>query len=292
MCGYPAGRSTGPRERIGQMKLTQPIKWHGGKHYLAKRIVDIAKRAPHVHFVESYFGGGSVMLAKDPRGVSEVAGDINGRLTEFWHVLKSELYFPRFQRIVQATPFSEAEWESAHHAKQTGDPVKDAVSFFIDCRMAMSGRMGEKASFAPLSRNRTRRGMNEQASAWISSVDGLPAVHARMRPVVVLNRPGVETIQSQDGKKTLHYVDAPYIHETRATTDEYGENEMTIPQHKNLVSTLAHVEGYAMVSMYHHPIYDVLETGYGWNLHEFDLPNNSAGGKEKRRMVECLWTNF
>jgi hypothetical protein len=25
---------------------------------------------------------------------------------------------------------------------------------------------------------------------------------------------------------------------------------------------------------------------------DFDLPNNAAGGKAKRRMIECVWMNF
>jgi DNA adenine methylase len=55
--------------------IDPPLKWHGGKHYLAKRI--IALMPSHTHYVETHFGGGSVMLAKNPEGVSEVANDGN-----------------------------------------------------------------------------------------------------------------------------------------------------------------------------------------------------------------------
>ena len=67
---------------------------------------------------------------------------------------------------------------------------------------------------------------------------------------------------------------------------------MSDDDHRELVSTLLKIEGRAMVSMYHHPIYDELSVKHGWSLVEFDLPNNSAGGKVKRRMVECLWRNW
>jgi hypothetical protein len=30
----------------------------------------------------------------------------------------------------------------------------------------------------------------------------------------------------------------------------------------------------------------------GWTRHDFDLPNNAAGGAAKRRMMECVWCNF
>jgi DNA adenine methylase len=29
-----------------------------------------------------------------------------------------------------------------------------------------------------------------------------------------------------------------------------------------------------------------------WTRHEFSLPNQAAGGKQKRRMVEVVWCNF
>jgi len=44
----------------------------------------------------------------------------------------------------------------------------------VNCRQSLAGRMD---AFAPLSRRRTRRGMNEQCSAWWNAVEGLPAVH-------------------------------------------------------------------------------------------------------------------
>ncbi len=59
-------------------RISPPLKWHGGKWYLARRIV--AKMPPHIHYVEPFAGGLSVLLAKDPEGVSEVVNDINGDL--------------------------------------------------------------------------------------------------------------------------------------------------------------------------------------------------------------------
>jgi len=44
--------------------LTPPLKVHGGKAYLARRIVELMKDVPHVHFVEPFFGGGSIKQRK------------------------------------------------------------------------------------------------------------------------------------------------------------------------------------------------------------------------------------
>jgi len=59
--------------------------------------------------------------------------------------------------------------------------------------------------------------MNEQASAWLRAVDGLPDVHQRLQRVVILNDDAVIVIRQQDGPHTLYYLDPPYLHETRAT---------------------------------------------------------------------------
>ena len=32
--------------------LSSPLKWHGGKHYLAKKIIELMP--PHLHYVEPY----------------------------------------------------------------------------------------------------------------------------------------------------------------------------------------------------------------------------------------------
>ena len=163
--------------------VASPLKWHGGKGYLARRIVSLMPK--HIHFVEPYFGGGSVLLAKDPEGVSEVANDLNMPLTNFWQVLRSPELFADLQRRLEATPFSEVEFEAAEANLDVGDPVARAAAFFVHCRQSLAGRMQD---FAAISRSRTRRGMNEQCSAWLTAIEGLPAVHARLKRVLIFQR--------------------------------------------------------------------------------------------------------
>jgi DNA adenine methylase len=86
-------------------RLTPPLKWPGGKHYLARRIV--ALMPPHTHYAEPYAGGLAALLPKDPEGVSEVVTDLHRDLTTFWRVLQRPEAFERFRRTVEAVPFSE-----------------------------------------------------------------------------------------------------------------------------------------------------------------------------------------
>src|SRR5688572_12168939 len=253
--------------------MSQPLKWHGGKHYLASQIV--ALMPPHTHFVEPYAGGLTVLLAKPCEGVSEVVNDLNSDLTNFWQVLQDEALYRRFRRRVQAIPFSEVEFHNALEwlaRKGRKQQVGRAVRFFIVCRQSLAGRMKD---FAPLSRTRTRRGMNEQAAAWINAIDGLPAVHARLRRVVILNQPALEVIRSQDGPDTLFYLDPPYLPDTK-TSQAFGDLEMTEEQHRELLDLITTLRGKVMISGYGSQLYD--DRLAGWHRQIFNLPNSAASG--------------
>lgn len=273
--------------------MDSPLKWPGGKHYLAKKIV--ALMPPHIHYVEPYAGSLAVLLHKNPEGVSEVANDLNAWLMKFWDVMQQPEYFQHFQRLCEATPFSEDAWEKADglmedHAccdARYFAPWEAAWILFVRCRQSLAGRMTD---FATLSRTRTRRGMNEQASAWLTAVEGLPEVHARLKRVVVLNRPALDVIRQQDGPETLFYLDPPYLHGTRSTTTEYGKYEMDTDAHLALLEVASAIKGGFLLSGYRSELYDDWARSHDWKRHDFELPNNAAGGTTKRRMTECVWT--
>lgn len=266
------------------MALVQPIKWHGGKHYLASKIV--AMMPKHLRYLEAYAGGLSVLLAKPCDGVAEWVNDLNGELTNFWRVLASTP--DRMLRALWGTPLSQEEFLTAR-AFQAGDDVKRATAFFIRMRMS---RQGLGRDYCTPVKKRTRRGMNEQVSAWLSAVDGLPDVHARLRRVEVWNRHAVKAIQELDGDGFLVYADPPYMHSTRSTKSEYGAFEMSVADHIELLDCLAAMRGKFILSGYHSELYGLFAEKNGWNLHEFELPNNASSAKAKQRKVEVVWCNF
>lgn len=243
-----------------------------------------------LHYVEPYFGMGAVLLANNPEGISEVANDLNGDLTNFWNVLRNSSDFPLFQLAIESTPFSEAIF-SAPDTVQSGlaPPIHLAWKFFVRCRQSLAGRMD---SFTGITRNRTRRGMNAEVSAWLSSIEGLPAVHARLIRVLIRNQPALEVICKEDGPRTLIYADPPYLHSTRSTTTEYGDFEMTGEDHEDLLVVLSQIKGRFILSGYHSPLYDLFAAKHGWRVHEFDIANHAAGGAEKKRMMEVCFCNF
>ena len=263
--------------------MNSPLKWHGGKSYLAKWI--ISHFPPHKRYVEPFFGGGSVLLAKDPEGVAEFANDIYGELADFWFVLANTP--DRMLKALWATPLSQESFDTAVKQLADNDRVRRATAFFIRNRMSRQG-LG-KDYCTPTSR--LRRGMNENVSAWLSAVDGLPEVHERLRRVEIWNRDVRECIRKLDSPDTLFYLDPPYVHETRQSKDAY-KHEMTEEDHAALLRHLDLIDGKFVLSGYPNELYNVAAAVQGWHYVDRETPLHSSGKKSKEMKIERLWMNF
>lgn len=269
-------------------EIATPIKWHGGKTYLAARIIELMP--VHIHYVEPYFGGGAVFFRKPDSfiaGHSEVINDVFGELVNFWKILQAEAQFIEFERRMNLTPFGKPEWEDAFN--QTSDnPIDRACAFFVRYRQS---RQGLGNAFATMSRTRTRRGMNEQVSSWLSAVEGLPVAHERLKRVVIYCEDAVKLIRQEDDPKTFFYCDPPYIAETRSVKDAYSY-EMTDLQHAELLENLGCLSGKFLLSGYPNPLYDIAATKFGWNRVDIQIDNKASSLKTKPTKTECLWSNY
>lgn len=273
--------------------LTQPIKYPGGKGAfngkLAKWIISLMPS--HITYVEPFFGGGSVLLHKDPEGVSEIVNDLHSELMIFWSVLRSEELFAEFKRCVEAMPFSEAVFEGAVnpiYAEIAESVVDTAVRFFIRARQSRQGLMKD---FATLSKTRIRRGMNEQVSSWLTAIEGLPDVHARMKRVVILNSDALKVIKDNDSIDTLNYLDPPYVPDTRVSKKMYA-HEMTQADHAALLATLMTIKGKFILSGYDNEMYENARFMAGWTKLETSIVNNASSKKTKEVKNECVWLNY
>lgn len=283
-----------------QQNLMSPCKRHGGKSYLAPKIIGLmpprvvnankpaAGDSGWVHYVEPFFGGGAVLFAQDPTGISEVVNDIDGELTTFWDVLKSPAAFAELRQLLSVTPCSQVEFERAQAIDEAASAVARAAAFFVRNRQS---RQALGNDFATLARTRTRRGMNELPSAWLSAIEGLPQVHARLQRVVILNKSAIDVIWQQDDTRTFFYLDPPYVHGTRTVPKAYS-HEMTDKDHQNLLETIAGIQGRFILSGYDNPLYKGFADQHGWRRVDIEIDNKAGSGKEKRTMTECLWMNY
>lgn len=267
--------------------MNPPLKTHGGKHYLAPQLWELAipVMPKVITSVETHCGGCAWTLEGLARRfpIGFVVNDIDAELMNFWFVLQNPESFETFKQQIEATPFS--EWEFRQASTQN---VLTAASFFVRCRQSLAGR---GKSFAAITKTRTRRGMQEQVSAWLTAVDGLPEVHALLRQVLCLNRDAIACINTMDSPGTLFYIDPPYMPTVRTVSAVYA-HEMTVAQHVALLKRLRSIKGKFLLSGYRSPLYDACARAWGWTRHDFDIPNNAAAGETKRRMIECVWRNY
>lgn len=227
-------------------------------------------------------------------GISEAVNDANYQLCAFWACLRDDDSFEEFVDRVNACPLSEPHFKvcAARSGLEAIQPSHDivgaAIAFFVKYRQSRQG-LG-KDYVTPTSR--VRRGMNEQVSAWLSAVDGLPECHERLRRVEIRNMDCIDFIEAYDHKNALFYLDPPYVHESRSTTTEFGDNEMADEKHIALLDRLLELEGKFMLSGYPSAMYQSAADHGGWSLHTKVIDNKASSKKEKPNRIECLWTNY
>ncbi len=266
--------------------MRPPIKWHGGKYYQTETLLSLTPE--HTHYVETHAGGLNMLWAKDPHGISEVINDLNHHLTNFYKILRCEQRFPVFQQAIELTPFSRHEFDQTF-SQGISDSIGHAVQFFIQNRMS---RQGLGKDFATLSKTRTRRGMNEQVSSYLSSIEGLPEIHERLRRVVIECDHAPHVIKREDSEHTFFYCDPPYPHWVRSSTNEYGEWEMSEEEHVELLETLSAIRGKFLLSTYPNDLYWDYAAENGWWYVDLEIDNKASSGKTKRKMTERIFGNY
>lgn len=262
-------------------KIRPPVKRHGGKSYLAKRIISLMPE--HRVYVEPFVGGGSVLLNK-PRAEVEIAADLDEGLIGMWKALADQP--ERIAAVLGSTEYSEGNFDWARFSIENHGPAGLPASYIVRSRFSRGG-LGKSFAWS----DRLRGGQPGDANAWdtFRTVD-LPAICDRVRDVRFLHEPAANVIHAhQHMPDALIYCDPPYLPETRTARKAY-EHEMTDADHLLLLNLLSWARCKAMLSGYRSDLYDASLDG--WHRVEFDMPNHSGQGRAKQRRTECLWMNF
>lgn len=271
-----------PIAKKATTKIRPPVKWHGGKHYLAKWV--ISQFPSHTTYVEPFGGAASVLLNKEPSKV-EVYNDLDKRIVRLFRVIRD--HGDELRRRLSLTPYSEAEFlASAQPA--TEDDVESARRDYVRWRQSLGGR-GDSFSFTL---HRERRQMADVVSGYLSSIDEqLPLIVERMRTVQLLCRPAIDVIETWDSINTLFYCDPPYVHSTRHSSSRaiYGK-EMSEKEHAELAATLNRCKGKIIVSGYPSQLYEKLFNK--WRRIAIDIPNHASGSASKEIKSEVIWLNW
>ncbi len=260
-------------------KLRPPVKWHGGKRYLAEWI--IGQFPDHRIYLEPFGGAASVLLNK-PAVEVEAYNDLDLRITRLFRALQTQ--GPEFVARVKFIPYSQAEFEDTAVYPAAASDLDKAVCDFVRWRQSFGGK-GRNWSYTT---TRARGGMAGDVNAWWTAIEELPAVVERLKRVQILHQPAVDAICRFDHREALIYCDPPYLHDTRDANsrDVYGV-EMSEDDHRELAATLSRCAAAVVLSGYPSGLYDDLYKS--WRRVEREIANHSAGGSTKARKIEVLW---
>lgn len=261
------------------VEVARPVlRWHGGKWLLAPWI--ISHFPPHDVYVEPFGGAGSVLMRK-PRSYAEVWNDLDGDVVNLFRVLRSS-DAARLVALCRLTPFSREGFDEAYDIAE--DDVERARRLIIRSFHGF-GSDGHNVARPTGFRANSNRSGTTPAHDWVNYPDNLKMVIERLQGVVVENRPAVQVMAAHDGPDTLHYIDPPYVHSTRAKSARKNySHEMSDGDHAELLAFVQSLKGMVIVSGYSHPLYETALAA--WARRE-----KTALADGARERTEVLWIN-
>ncbi|MBV4507731.1 DNA adenine methylase [Pseudomonas sp. BW13M1] len=266
------------------MTISAPvIRYHGSKFRLASWVTQYFPR--HTCYVEP-FGGAAGVLMQKPRSYAEVYNDLDGDIVNLFRVLQDPKSRVALFEAVVLTPYARQEFERAWEPSE--DPVERARRTIIRAQMGF-GSAGATKGITGF-RIDTKREYGTAQSLWLEYPESIATIGQRLTGVLIENRPAIEVMQAHDARTTLHYVDPPYVHETRyknAQSGRYYRHEMDDRQHADLLKSLLELEGMVALSGYPSELYD--DTLTGWTRHTTSARISAGRGTACR--TECLWLN-
>lgn len=261
---------------------TRPVlRWHGGKWLLAPWI--IAHLPPHDIYVQPFGGAWSVGMRK-PRARAEIWNDLDGELVNLFRVLRDAKASAELVEALRLTPYSRDEFYAAYAAAR--GRVERARRLIVRSFMG-HGADGASGVYRTGFRVSTLR---RPEAEWATLPDGLELAVKRLKGVVIESRPALQVMQSHDGPATLHFVDPPYLHETRIRAKRRPDNggvyrhELTNEQHVELLAALQELRGMVVLSGYPSALYDDL-------LGDWKRVEREAMADGALPRTEVLWIN-
>lgn len=263
--------------------ITRPaLRYHGGKFRLAPWVMQFFP--PHHRYVEP-FGGAAGVLLRKPRSYAEVYNDLDGDIVNFFRVVRDEEQRTRLVEACQLTPYARDEWAQCY--EPTDEPVERARRTAVRAAMgfgsagATKGRGGFRVD--------TARSYSTAMHNWADYPSSIQALGERMACVLIENRPAVEVMRQHDGPDTLHFVDPPYLPETRQITNSsrYYRHELNADEHIELLDTLKALRGFVVLSGYPSALYE--NHLQGWTTHTTEARIAAHRGTGTR--TEVVWLN-
>ncbi len=257
------------------------INYAGEKNALAPTLKLLVP--PHRVYVEPFGGAANLLLVKPPSPI-EVYNDINPDLVNLFTVLSDREKFFRWLHLLLLTLYSREEFGTLLQAPSLTTPEEKAWRTFVTYRQSFGGIGGGSWGFCVAD---SVMGMSGGPYRWLVGLTILPRHAKRCRNLIILNKDFREVLQEWDSPDTFFYCDPPYIHET-VTANYYGDYDMSLQDHQDLVQMLLNCRGKVMLSGYQHETYEPLERAGWWRL---DIPTTcSMTGRTRTGKLPKGWS--
>jgi len=262
----------------------QVIKRIGGKRQLAPAIVELLP--PSEIYIEPFFGGGSVFFLRR-RSRFEVINDIDGRVANFFRVLRDN--GDALRRRCEDTEYSEAVF--AECAEPSDDPFIDAWRFYVRNRMSVFGT-GRCFSYSWAS---------AAPATFMTATSNIDRYRDLLRRAHIFNRPAENVLREFCSEQSVAYLDPPYVRDaTGKRRGAYYKNEMSDSDHARLLDLIDGLPGRFAVSAYDNPIYSERlrapkwrRVSFGSVLSKLALGSAALAGKEGGfERDETLYLNY
>lgn len=265
--------------------LKRPVlRYHGGKWMLAPWI--ISQFPKHKVYTEVFGGAGSVLMRKC-RSYAEVYNDKWGIVVNVFQVLRDPDLAKKLKRQLELTPFARDEFILCGDIQinEIEDPIEKARRTIFRSFSGF-GSAATNAEYSTGFRANANRSHTTAAHDWANYPSHIESFVERLRGVVIENKHYASVLEQQDREHTLHYVDPPYVHETRNMRggNKNYAHEMTNEDHKEMAVVLKGLKGMVVLSGYECDLYEDL---FGdWRKIRREAKADGAG-----KRIECLWLN-
>lgn len=257
--------------------MKSPIKYYGGKSYMTKIILEQFPKDYEI-YVEGFGGGASVLFSKE-KSPLEVYNDLGENVYSLFLILSDKQKFYELKEKLELTYYSEEIREKfKFDLKLKNLSVEErAYKFLYVNRTSFNGVGGFSSTLL------VRRNMSKSTSDYLSMIDKLPEIHNRLSSVIIEHKDIFELLEKYNKENVFMYLDPPYVHSTRKSTQQY-EVEMSDEEHKKLCEMLLNFKGKVLLSGYDNDIYKILDSKF--TKMSFNSPNSNS------ESIETLWRNY
>jgi len=255
------------------------LTYYGGKQNLIKDILPLIPE--HKQYVEPFFGGGAVFFAK-PRSEHEVINDIDGRITNFYRVVKTK--FDELKLMIEGTAYSEVEHKRAKTILKTGQgtDVERAWAIWVQINMSFAAKMFAGFAFG-------NSGIIIK-SVLNKKLNFTKKYAERLNLVEIFQRDALELIKLKDTEDTFFYLDPPY-----PDTEQGHYEGYTIDDFVKLLEVLKGIKGKFLLSSFYCDELENYINIYKWNnkiIKKICSAKKTQNGRRDKIKMESLTWNY